>query len=66
MRRVRKFSVDTNFKVCPACEYAEGFHLVFSVSKKSGKYRALLICPMCSTIFDIGLRCDRKVRKGSE
>ena len=59
MRRVKKISAEKNFKRCPSCEYTDGFHMVFSRSSaKATFFRAYLLCPMCSSVFDIGLRID--------
>jgi len=59
MRRVKKLAIEKNVKRCPTCEYTDGFHMVFSRSnEKAGSFRAYLVCPMCSSVFDIGLRID--------
>jgi len=61
MRRVRRIAVERSFKSCPTCEYTEGFHLVFSRPREKTEYfRAYLVCPMCSSVFDIGLRISAK------
>ena len=57
MRRVTKIHVERSCKSCPTCEYTEGFHMVFSrSSEKAPQFRAYLLCPMCSSVFDIGLQ----------
>ena len=57
MRRIKKVDVERNFKRCPNCEYTDGFHMIFSRGVgKDLSFRAFLLCPMCSSVFDIGLR----------
>ena len=59
-RRVQKVRVERDFKVCPVCDYTDGFHVVFSRAREKGKYNVYLICPMCSAAYDIGLRCEAR------
>ena len=59
MRRVRKLKVPRSLKSCPSCGYTDGFHVMFSRPRGSAKhFRMLLVCPMCSDVFDMGLRLD--------
>jgi len=59
MARLRKVACHRQLKRCPDCGYTDGFHVMFSrESEKSRKFRLYLICPMCSGVYDIGLRCD--------
>ena len=65
MKRLRKMLVERSFKTCPACDYTEGFHVVFSQAREKGKYCVYLICPMCSASYDIGLRCEKVEKEGT-
>jgi len=57
MRRVRKISVQRSLRACPSCGYTDGFHVMFARTRETSKqFRALLVCPMCSDVFDMGLR----------
>lgn len=50
---VKTVEMGKEFKVCPVCNYEDGFHSMF---KKDGKVtKWLFICPSCHTVFDIGL-----------
>ncbi len=53
-RKINKLDVD-EFKVCPECGYKDGFHNVFEGLKKT-EATWLLICPQCSSMYDIGLK----------
>jgi uncharacterized C2H2 Zn-finger protein len=44
------------FKVCPKCGYEDGFHSVFEGLGKADAVKWLLICPQCSSMYDIGLK----------
>ena len=51
---VKKVKMDAECKVCPACDYEDGFHSMF---KKDGDMiRWLFICPSCHGVFDIGYK----------
>ena len=54
-REVIKLDVD-ELKVCPKCGYADGFHNGFEGLGKEEAAKWLLICPNCSSMFDIGLK----------
>lgn len=43
------------FRDCPVCGYADGFHNMFRKTDDKGSLKWYLICPQCSSIFDIGL-----------
>ena len=59
MQRLKMVAVQRQFKHCPTCEYTEGFHVMFSREhQKSQRFRMYLICPMCTTVYDIGLLCE--------
>lgn len=61
MRRVRKISVERHLRSCPSCGHTEGFHVMFSRARDTSKqFRVLLVCPMCSDVFDMGLRLDTR------
>lgn len=53
---VTPIKVDQVFKVCPNCEYKNGFHAMFERKGKSASFSWKLICPNCEKIFDIGLK----------
>ena len=42
-----------DFKVCPECDYKDGFHSMFRTDGITRKW--LFICPQCHAVFDIGL-----------
>lgn len=50
---IQKIEMQTEFRVCPACGYEDGFHSMFR--KKEADIRWLLVCPSCHKLFDIGL-----------
>ncbi len=59
MARLKKIVPHRQLKRCPDCGDTGGFHVMFSrEAEKSKKFRMYLICPMCSGVYDIGLRCD--------
>ncbi|MBW8034301.1 MAG: hypothetical protein FVQ79_01135 [Planctomycetes bacterium] len=43
------------FTVCPNCGYEDGFHSVFEGFGGAGPVKWFLICPRCSSKYDIGL-----------
>jgi len=47
---------DGEFTVCPSCGYKDGFHSVFEGLNTDKPAKWLLICPMCSSKYDIGLK----------
>jgi transposase-like protein len=49
---IKNVKMEDEFKVCPYCEYRDGFHSMF---KKVGDVtKWLFICPSCHEVFDIG------------
>jgi hypothetical protein len=54
-RKVEKVRMGEVFNVCEACGYSDGFHNMFRKTSENGQMHWLLICPNCSTIYDIGL-----------
>jgi len=49
---VNKVDIKEEFKVCPSCDYKDGFHSMF---KKEGDIiKWLFICPNCHSVYDIG------------
>lgn len=51
--KIKKITMQEDFKVCPTCGYQDGFH---SMLKREGELlQHLFICPSCHEIFDIGL-----------
>ncbi|MFC1858212.1 hypothetical protein ACFL9U_09325 [Thermodesulfobacteriota bacterium] len=49
---VNKADIKEEFKVCPACDYKDGFHSMFK--KEADIIKWLFICPNCHGVFDIG------------
>jgi hypothetical protein len=49
---VKNLSVEGDFKVCPTCDYKDGFHSMFR--READITRWLFICPSCHTVYDIG------------
>jgi hypothetical protein len=54
-REIKKVDVEVRFRDCPVCGYTDGFHNMFE-DAGDGKLNWYLICPQCSSIFDIGLK----------
>ena len=54
---VKKIEMKDEFKVCPVCDYKDGFHSMFKQEGKKIKW--LFICPSCHTVFDIGFTIPR-------
>lgn len=50
---VTRVDMPETFKECPACQYSDGFHTMFT--KEGGVTRWLFVCPACHRVFDIGL-----------
>ena len=50
---VKTIEMANEFKVCPVCNYEDGFHSMFKKDGKATKW--LFICPSCHGVFDIGL-----------
>lgn len=48
--------IGREFRVCPNCGYAQGFHSMFRPSAQKGKLDWLFICPGCSYKWDVGLK----------
>lgn len=59
-RKTQKIEIEEGqeFTICPQCGYADGFHNVFEGLNASKPAKWLLICPMCSSKYDIGLKYD--------
>ena len=52
------------FRVCPNCGYARGFHASFRKEKEG--MRVIFICPECGSSYDIGLIETRVARLDPE
>ncbi|MHC4061311.1 MAG: hypothetical protein ACYSUC_05485 [Planctomycetota bacterium] len=57
---IRTIEVDEQFRTCPSCGYADGFHNMFENTSDSNLLKWYFICPQCSSTFDIGLTVARK------
>ena len=69
MSQARRLEVTNWQRECPECGYQNGFHLSFHriPADKQGNNTGLrLICPSCSTVFDVGLRARLQPSRGSE
>ena len=44
---------ESEFRICPKCNYKRGFHVYFKEISE-GKMKIGLICPSCGQSFDIG------------
>jgi hypothetical protein len=53
---IRERPPGKEFRKCDNCNYDRGFHSSFL--KSDGKYKVILICPECSTRYDIGWKID--------
>ena len=51
---IRTVGVEQEFRVCPSCEYQQGFHVSFIPDAESKLLRLVLICPSCGARYDIG------------
>ena len=49
---ITKIEIEGEFKICPSCNYQDGFHSMFK--KYTDGMKWLFICPACHTVFDIG------------
>ena len=51
---VMKIDMQQDFKDCPVCNYADGFHSIFQ--KNGDEIEWLFICPACHRTFDLGFK----------
>jgi Zn finger protein HypA/HybF involved in hydrogenase expression len=49
---VKKVNIESEFKVCPTCDYEDGFHSMFK--KEENKTKWFFICPSCHSVYDVG------------
>lgn len=54
---VMKIDMQQDFKECPVCNYADGFHSIFQ--KNGDEIEWLFICPACHRIFDLGFKVPK-------
>ncbi|WP_041272987.1 P-loop NTPase family protein [Desulforapulum autotrophicum] len=54
--KIHKVQFENEFRVCPECGYADGFHTM--IKKETDTVKWLFICPACHKIFDIGYTVD--------
>lgn len=57
-REIAVVSDVEDFVICPNCGYEDGFHSVFEGLGKEGRAKWYLICPQCSSKYDLGLTAD--------
>jgi hypothetical protein len=50
--QIKDIKMEDEFKICPSCDYKDGFHSMFK--KKGDVTKWLFICPSCHEVFDIG------------
>jgi hypothetical protein len=51
-KKIKKITLQDEIYACTACNYADGFHVSFKKYGKMQTYRAILICPRCSSRFE--------------
>lgn len=59
MPKVRRLEVKNWERECPECGYQNGFHISLrriSAPEDTNEVEVRLLCPSCSTAFDLGLR----------
>lgn len=56
----KTIEVDEQFRNCPSCGYADGFHNIFKETGDGNLLKWYFICRQCSSTFDIGLAVTRK------
>jgi hypothetical protein len=49
---IEHVTIEDEFKICPACGYADGFHSMLKKEREHCKW--LFICPSCHRVFDVG------------
>jgi transposase-like protein len=54
---VNTIEIKDEMKMCPLCEYEDGFHSMFKKDEETLKW--LFICPSCHKVFDFGLTLPR-------
>ncbi len=60
MSKARRLDVGEWQRECPECGYQNGFHICFHrepSDDEGSEVEVRLICPSCSTVYDVGLRC---------
>lgn len=55
--QVNRVQLSGEFKVCPSCNYQDGFHSMFKEDGAATKW--LFICPNCHSVFDLGFTVPR-------
>ena len=50
--KIEQVTVEDEFKICPVCGYADGFHSM--LKNEQDRLLWLFICPSCHGVFDIG------------
>ena len=53
---INKIEMTDEFRICPACGYADGFHTM--LKKGNDQVKWLFICPACHKVYDIGATVD--------
>lgn len=52
-KAIVKLHPEGEVNTCPSCGYGDGFHVSFKVDEENGA-GIILICPRCSSRFQIG------------
>lgn len=52
--KINSIVFEDEFKVCPKCGYADGFHTMLKRAKDKVKW--LFICPSCHAVYDMGFK----------
>ena len=50
-KEIKPVQVSGEFRSCPACGYARGFHLSFERKGTGDSVRVILICPDCGARY---------------
>ena len=53
-----RVEIGSVFKVCPKCDYQDGFHSMFEKVGDNSNLSWMFICPSCHSVFDIGLKAS--------
>lgn len=59
---IKKIKFENEFKICPECKYADGFHSM--LKKENNITKWLFICPACHQVFDISMTTEPQTHGG--
>lgn len=52
--KVHKVHLKDEFRVCPACNYRDGFHTM--LRRENGTVKTIYICPSCHELFEVDIQ----------